>query len=150
MKDITATNGAGTRKWRNEWIRSGKGVVAVSRIAICTESQLRSMTLAKRSMPASVPTNCLEPISSAKMGCPGRANTDERAANAKGMAMKDRLMTYPHPSPERLLIDRINPHENANANQAPSGIKTFERINRKVITTFIRGSSWCTKLILKL
>ena len=58
MNEIMETRMDGIFRWRRACMRSGKGVTAVNKIAICTDNQLRMKMLANRINPASRNRDC--------------------------------------------------------------------------------------------
>ena len=134
-------NNAGTFKVCKACIRSGKGVVAVSKIAICTDNQLRIRMLKKRMMPASETVNVHEPIVPVHTGCPGNVNMIVMAAKVKGKTIKASFSMYIRGMPPNPAIATAPIHAVTNASQAPSGNNSVDTINKIVTTVLTRGSS---------
>jgi len=121
-------------------LRSGNAVVAVSRMAICTESRLRTRMLTKRSRPASVGCNVQGPTCTLSRGRPGTTKSRLTAARVNGNANNERRGAYSSGSRARRLTPSTTPALSAMPNQAPSGNNAVETIKATVASNFSRGS----------
>src|SRR3989304_9511387 len=97
MNPTMATRGAGTRSAESDQSKSGKGVVAASKIAAWMATHVRNTTLAKRTVPG---REAVQPTTGRlERASPGTVKGRLSAARTNGKATNERRREKVHPKP---------------------------------------------------